>query len=190
MRGSATPLDPHSQSLLSKNPCDYHVHNVETLNLFQVYSDNPFLQASHSSNKITPLVYPFCFCGNNQKLLVDTGANHTMIDQGFADSQQLNWVLSQFKAVQVADSCRVAINLKTQQLGEYFSKIRDQVGNLEACEHRHNWIDCHHQSKDFGVHVIASEITGLGGVGQYQRGPGVLIGGVELCQLLVKVLSR
>ncbi|KAJ9070533.1 hypothetical protein DSO57_1006873 [Entomophthora muscae] len=83
--------------------------------------------------------------------------------------------------------------VKTQQLGEYFSKIRNQVDDLEACECHHNWIDCHHPSKDLGVNVIASEITGkiceyivytgvygyrLGGVGQYQRGPGVLLGGV------------
>ncbi|KAJ9053181.1 hypothetical protein DSO57_1026758 [Entomophthora muscae] len=78
---------------------------------------------------------------------------------------------------------------KTQQLGE------DQIGNLEACERRHNWIDQHHPSKDLGVYIILSEITskiceyvvytgvygyGLNGVGQNQRGPGVLIRGFEL----------
>ncbi|KAJ9049291.1 hypothetical protein DSO57_1026172 [Entomophthora muscae] len=99
----------------------------------------------------------------------------------------------------------IKLYVETPQLGEYSSKIRDQVDNLEACEHCHNWIDHHHQSKDFGVHVIASKITGkiceyvvytgvygygLGGVGQYQRGPGVLLGGVELLQLLVVILSR
>ncbi|KAJ9074068.1 hypothetical protein DSO57_1009937 [Entomophthora muscae] len=83
--------------------------------------------------------------------------------------------------------------VKIQQLGEYLSKIRDQVGNLETCECCHNGIDRHHLSKDLGVHAITSEITGkiyeyivytgvygygLGGVGQYQGGPGVLLGGV------------
>ncbi|KAJ9048487.1 hypothetical protein DSO57_1034683 [Entomophthora muscae] len=96
-------------------------------------------------------------------------------------------------------------SVKTQQLGKYSSKIRDQVGNLEACERRHNWIDHHHQSKNFGVHIIASKIIseiceyvvytgaygyGLDGVGQYQRGPGVLLGGVELCWLLIVIIAR
>ncbi|KAJ9056996.1 hypothetical protein DSO57_1026656, partial [Entomophthora muscae] len=96
-------------------------------------------------------------------------------------------------------------SLKNQQLGKYFSKIRHQVDNLETCECCHNWIDRHHQLKDFGVYVITSKITGkireyvvytgvygyrLGGVGQYQRGPGVPLGGVELRQLLVVILAR
>ncbi|KAJ9071693.1 hypothetical protein DSO57_1034461 [Entomophthora muscae] len=50
--------------------------------------------------------------------------------------------------------------VKTQQLGKYLSKIRDQVGNLEACKCCHNQIDHHHQLKDFGVYVITSKITG------------------------------
>ncbi|KAJ9082105.1 hypothetical protein DSO57_1007439 [Entomophthora muscae] len=93
--------------------CNYSVHKVEILDVFQVHSDNPVLQASHSLNKVTCLAYSFCFCGNTHKLLVDTGANHNMVDQMFADSQQLDHVPSRFKAVQVADSRRVEITHET-----------------------------------------------------------------------------
>ncbi|KAJ9084896.1 hypothetical protein DSO57_1019400 [Entomophthora muscae] len=73
------------------------------------------------------------------------------------------------------------LGVKTQRLGKYLSQTRRQIGSLETCEPCHGWIDRHHQSKDFGVHVIASKITGeirgyvvytgvygygLGGVGQ------------------------
>ncbi|KAJ9051459.1 hypothetical protein DSO57_1004199 [Entomophthora muscae] len=50
--------------------------------------------------------------------------------------------------------------VNTQQLGEYLSKIRYQVGNLESCERRHNGVDRHHSSEDLGVYIILSEITG------------------------------
>ncbi|KAJ9048755.1 hypothetical protein DSO57_1031640 [Entomophthora muscae] len=96
-RGPKTPPDLHSQSLLAKNHCKYHVRKVETLDVFQVHSDYPVLQASHSLNKVTHLAYPFHFCGNTHKLLIDTGANHTMIDQAFTDSQQLDQVLANSK---------------------------------------------------------------------------------------------
>ncbi|KAJ9054696.1 hypothetical protein DSO57_1011486 [Entomophthora muscae] len=112
-RGSTTPIDPPSQPLLAKNPCNYNIHKVETLDVLQVHSDTPVLQASHSLNKVTCLAYPFCFCGNTHKLLIDTRADYTMVDQAFADLQQLDRVPSRFKAVQVADSHRVTITHKT-----------------------------------------------------------------------------
>ncbi|KAJ9081431.1 Chromobox protein 1 [Entomophthora muscae] len=80
-----------------------------------------------------------------------------------------------------------------------------QVGDLESCERCHNGVDRHHPSEDFGMYVISSKITGkirkyvvyigvysyiLGGVGQHQRGPGVMLRGVELCWLFVDVLVR
>ncbi|KAJ9054993.1 hypothetical protein DSO57_1008879 [Entomophthora muscae] len=70
---------------------------------------------------------------------------------------------------------------------------RYQVGDLESCECRHNGVDRHHPSEDLGVYVKSSKITGkihkhvvytgvysyiLGGAGQHQCGPGVLLGGV------------
>ncbi|KAJ9065892.1 hypothetical protein DSO57_1015125 [Entomophthora muscae] len=94
---------------------------------------------------------------------------------------------------------------KDPTIREVLEKKRGQVGYLEPCERCHNWIDHHHQSKVFGVYVIASEITskireyviyigvygyGLDGVGQYQRGPGVPLGGVDLRWLLVVVIAR
>ncbi|KAJ9087661.1 hypothetical protein DSO57_1030966 [Entomophthora muscae] len=94
--------------------------------------------------------------------------------------------------------------VKNQQLGKYFSKLGYQVDHLEPSECSHNGIDCHHPSEDLGVDVITSKITGkiceyvvyegvycygLSGMGKNQREPGVQIGGVELCYLLVKVLT-
>ncbi|KAJ9054390.1 hypothetical protein DSO57_1015206 [Entomophthora muscae] len=85
------------------------------------------------------------------------------------------------------------LSVKTQKLREYFSKVGYQVGNLEPCERRHNGIDHHHPSKDLGVYVKSSKITGkvrkhieykgvycymLGGAGQHQCGPGVRLRGV------------
>ncbi|KAJ9069498.1 hypothetical protein DSO57_1017975 [Entomophthora muscae] len=101
------------------------MQNFETLNVFQVHSDGPILQASHSSNKITCLAYPFHFCENTHKILVDTGANHTMVNQELSDSQQLDLVPSQFKALQVANSRRVAITYETVP----FSVI---MGNIQV----------------------------------------------------------
>ncbi|KAJ9064230.1 hypothetical protein DSO57_1032642 [Entomophthora muscae] len=79
--------------------------------------------------------------------------------------------------------------VKTQQSGEYFSKIRYQFGDLESCERHHNGVDRHHSSEDLGVYVIKSQnywqilytgvySYGLGGVGQHQCGSVVLLGGV------------
>ncbi|KAJ9061812.1 hypothetical protein DSO57_1016889 [Entomophthora muscae] len=42
-RGLATPPDTSSQSLIAKNPCNYNIHEVKTLDVFQVHSDNPIL---------------------------------------------------------------------------------------------------------------------------------------------------
>ncbi|KAJ9075251.1 hypothetical protein DSO57_1037869 [Entomophthora muscae] len=94
--------------------------------------------------------------------------------------------------------------VKNQQLGKYFSKVGYQVDHLEPSERSHNEIDCHHPSEDLGVDIITSKITSkireyvvyegvycyrLSGVEKNQCGPGVQIGGVELCCLLVKVLT-
>ncbi|KAJ9059572.1 hypothetical protein DSO57_1001112 [Entomophthora muscae] len=98
--------------MLARNFRNYNLHEVKTLDVLQVHSNNPVLQAAHSENKVTRLSYPFCFRGNTHKLLVDTRADHTMVDQVFADSQQLDRVPSIFKAVRVADSRRIAITHK------------------------------------------------------------------------------
>ncbi|KAJ9069921.1 hypothetical protein DSO57_1013634 [Entomophthora muscae] len=129
-RGLTTPTNPSSQSLLAKNPHNYNLHEVETLDVFQVHSNDPMLQAAHSSNKVTHLSYPFRFRGNTHKLLVDTRADHTMVDQAFADSQQLDWVPSRFKAVRVADSRRVAITHETVPVRNAFLDILDNTLSL------------------------------------------------------------
>ncbi|KAJ9051548.1 hypothetical protein DSO57_1003486 [Entomophthora muscae] len=83
--------------------------------------------------------------------------------------------------------------VKPQKMREYFSKVGYQVGDLEPCERCHNGVDRHHPSKDLGVYVNSSKITGkvckhveykgvycyvLGGAEQHQRGPGVRLRGV------------
>ncbi|KAJ9069902.1 hypothetical protein DSO57_1013840 [Entomophthora muscae] len=73
------------------------------------------------------------------------------------------------------------------------------VGDLESRECRQDGVDRQHPSKDLGMYVKMSEITGkvqykgiycyvLGGEEQHQHGPGVHLRRVKLRWLLVEVL--
>ena len=85
----ATPTVPTSLPV-NKAASEYNIQDVETIDVFQVPSDDLLLQASQSPNKTNRLAYPFRFRGNNHRLLLDTGADRTMVNEEFADEYQLD----------------------------------------------------------------------------------------------------
>ncbi|KAJ9080480.1 hypothetical protein DSO57_1024516 [Entomophthora muscae] len=112
--------------------------------------------------------YPFCFHGNTHKLLVDTGANHTMVDQAFADSQQLDQVLIRFKAIQVADSCRVAITQETVPFSVRMGNIQVKLSGPIMAGLSHNiitginWLQHNHPYIDWITCVATLNRNGVG----------------------------
>ena len=62
------------------------------------------MSTAQVSNKYTRLVYPFRFRGNTHRMLLNTGADRTMISQRFADQYQLNRIASKVRSVRLAHS--------------------------------------------------------------------------------------
>ncbi|KAJ9057037.1 hypothetical protein DSO57_1026261 [Entomophthora muscae] len=105
---------------------------------------------------------------NTHKLLVDTGSNHTKVDLTFADAQQLDQVPRRFKAVQVADSQRMAITHETVPFSVRMGNIQVKLSGPIMAGLRHNviagldWL-CYNQPYiDWDTSVITLNRNGVG----------------------------
>lgn len=73
--------------------------DLDNIDVLGVASNQLIVFAVQSKNKYSYLIYHFCFRGNTHIILLDTGADFTMISQLFFNQHQLNCIVSKVRSV-------------------------------------------------------------------------------------------
>lgn len=128
--------------------------NLLDIDVLEVASQDLTVSAAQVPNEYTRLVYPFRFRGNTHRMLLETGADRTMISQRLADQYHLNRIAIKVRLVRLANSHTLTITHEATtfsvRLGELHASFagpimpglnHDVIAMLDWMGHNRPYID-------------------------------------------------
>ena len=111
---------------MNNPPLQYSEEQLDQINICQVHSENLLLYTQTvNANKL--LVYPFWFKNGTHRMLVDTGADCTMVNEQFVQKFQLPVCKSKVRAVRLADGRSLPITWEVLQFQIKLDKINTSI---------------------------------------------------------------
>ena len=99
-------MEEPAAPVIEDDPPSYSESDIDSIIIQQVPRDNPILMPAFASqNKL--LIYPFSYKSGSHCMLVDSGADKTIVAEHFVNRYHLPTFKSKVKAITLADKSQI-----------------------------------------------------------------------------------